>query len=407
MNQPALSLEWLLSPTTPDAFFGQYWEKRPLVLHRGDESYYRTVLTLADMDRILSSHDLKHPTVQLVKNSASVPPPRYTTTVEVKGVPVGGVIELVKLFAEYQQGATITIDQLHRSWTPLARLCAAVEQALSHPTQTNVYLTPPSSQGFSPHYDTHDVFILQTAGSKRWRLYGSPIQLPLPDNPYPYPGPDPGKPSADFVLRAGDLLYIPRGHIHDAVTSDSISLHVTLGIKTYTWADLFMEALGALFQQDARFRHALPIGFALDGTAAAEARAECARLVRGLADGKLPAEPMLDMLAERFIMTRLPLMEGHFTALTGGSPITPQTRVCKRAWLYRLTTRGDTLHLLYHGKSLTLPRSLEATLHFILDRDAFEVASLPGPLNDEGKVGLIRQLIEEGLLRKADGETGA
>ena len=41
---------------------------------------------------------------------------------------------------------------------------------------------------------------------------------------------DAGKPSADFVLHAGDVLYIPRGHVHDALTSDSVSLHVTLGI---------------------------------------------------------------------------------------------------------------------------------------------------------------------------------
>src|SRR6185295_12103641 len=103
----------------------------------------------------------------------------------------------------------------------------------------------PGAQGFSAHYDTHDVFILQAAGSKHWRLYGSSVQLPLASTPYPYPGPDAGKPSADFVLRAGDVLYIPRGHVHDALTSDSISLHVTLGINVYTWADLFMEALNA------------------------------------------------------------------------------------------------------------------------------------------------------------------
>jgi NAD(P)-dependent dehydrogenase (short-subunit alcohol dehydrogenase family) len=42
---------------------------------------------------------------------------------------------------------------------------------LGHPTQVNAYITPPSSRGFSPHYDVHDVFVLQVAGEKHWRIH--------------------------------------------------------------------------------------------------------------------------------------------------------------------------------------------------------------------------------------------
>src|SRR5262249_29249666 len=157
----------------------EYWEKRPFTLFRNDDSYFRKVLSLADMDEILSSHDLTYPSVQMVKNSAPIPPPRYASTREHKGVPMGEVVDPMKLFAEYRQGATIIMDEVHQTWPPLARLCASIERFFSHPTQTNVYLTPPGAQGFSAHYDTHDVFILQTAGSKHWRLYPSPMKLPL------------------------------------------------------------------------------------------------------------------------------------------------------------------------------------------------------------------------------------
>src|SRR4051812_37942188 len=128
MDINKFGLDWLLQSTKLEVFFTDYWEKRPLTLFRGDEGYFRHLLSLEDMDHILSSHDLRHPSLQLVKNSAPVPPPRYTTEVDVKGVPVGGVVDLVKMFAEYQQGATITLDQLHRSWAPLARLCASMER---------------------------------------------------------------------------------------------------------------------------------------------------------------------------------------------------------------------------------------------------------------------------------------
>ena len=79
MNIDQFGLEWLLQPTDLEAFFTDTWEKRPLTLFRGDEAYFRPLLSLEDMDHILSSHDLRYPSVQLVKNSAPVPPPQYTT----------------------------------------------------------------------------------------------------------------------------------------------------------------------------------------------------------------------------------------------------------------------------------------------------------------------------------------
>jgi ribosomal protein L16 Arg81 hydroxylase len=398
MDTSEFGLPWLLSPMDPAQFLADYWEKQPLALLRHDEGYFGSVLTLADMDRILSSNDLRFPAVQLFKNNVQVTPPEYTTEMDTKVGPAASVVDLVKLFAHYQQGATVVIDSLDRSWMPLARLCAGMERAFSHPTQTNVYLTPPSSQGFGAHYDTHDVFILQMAGSKRWRLYRSPVQLPLADNPSPRPGPDPGAPIADFVLRAGDVLYIPRGHVHDAATTDSVSLHVTLGINTYTWADLFMEALNNLCRRDVRFRRGLPLGFAVDGAAAARVRAEGAALSRALADGVLPVEETAEALAERFIRTRLPLFDGHLIELSEARRLTPQTRVRKRAWLYRLMIASDSVHLLYHGKGLKFARSLEGPLHFILENETFEVTSLPGNLNDRDKVTLVQLLIDEGLL---------
>lgn len=35
----------------------------------------------------------------------------------------------------------------------------------------NAYLTPPHSQGFAPHYDDIEAFILQIEGKKRWKIY--------------------------------------------------------------------------------------------------------------------------------------------------------------------------------------------------------------------------------------------
>ena len=57
----------------------------------------------------------------MVKNSAPIPPPQFASPREHKGVPMGEVVDPVKLFAEYRQGATIIMDEVHRTWPPLAR----------------------------------------------------------------------------------------------------------------------------------------------------------------------------------------------------------------------------------------------------------------------------------------------
>jgi len=33
------------------------------------------------------------------------------------------------------------------------------------------YLTPPGTQGFAPHYDDIEAFVLQLEGKKHWSLY--------------------------------------------------------------------------------------------------------------------------------------------------------------------------------------------------------------------------------------------
>ena len=60
---------------------------------------------------------------------------------------------------------------LHRYWPPLTRLVAELELELGHPCQANAYLTPPGSQGFAVHSDSHDVFVFQTAGAKQWEVH--------------------------------------------------------------------------------------------------------------------------------------------------------------------------------------------------------------------------------------------
>ena len=111
--------------------------------------------------------------------------------------------------------------------------------------QANAYYTPRGSQGFAVHHDTHDVLVLQVAGEKRWLLYDPVLELPLKHQRYSSSLGEHGEPTDDLVLRAGDTLYLPRGWLHQAETSATDSLHLTIGIAAHTWLDAAKAALDA------------------------------------------------------------------------------------------------------------------------------------------------------------------
>ena len=133
----------------------------------------------------------------------------------------------------------------------------------------NSYLTPPNSQGFAPHYDDIEAFILQIEGKKRWRLY-----KPRNENEYlarysskNFSQSEIGEPILDTVVNAGDLLYFPRGTIHQGETiDDTHSLHITLSVyQKNSWGDflekLLPNALTAAIETDSEFRKGLPIDY--------------------------------------------------------------------------------------------------------------------------------------------------
>ncbi|KAL3775595.1 hypothetical protein ACHAW5_003498 [Stephanodiscus triporus] len=149
---------------------------------------------------------------------------------------------------------------------------------------SNAYLTPLHSQGFAPHYDDVDVFILQLEGYKRWRVY-APMNkretLPrISSRDYTEKEMEDEELLMDVILGPGDVLYLPRGWIHQAETvsrpssssskikGDRHSLHLTISaMQNWCWADfldlLMPEALESVASSDktTSLREGLPRNF--------------------------------------------------------------------------------------------------------------------------------------------------
>lgn len=261
MPRPIATFAELLAPASPETFFQRNWENEPLHIRRSDSGFYDLLLTNRDVEVAIASGGLRYPSIQLAKGGGFFPAEAFTRTIRSGDDLFAGIPNLNRVRAEYRSGATISLPGFHRAWAPLGALAAAIEEEFDHAVHTNVYITPASAAGFTPHYDTHEVFVLQIAGSKRWRIHPPPIPLPHRSQPFDPQALASSAPLLELQLVPGDLLYLPRGFVHWTTTTDSFSLHVTLGITVYTWVELLTEWAQSS-RAHVQLRRALPPGFA-------------------------------------------------------------------------------------------------------------------------------------------------
>jgi hypothetical protein len=296
--------------------------------------------------------------------------------------------DVPRVLAEWEQGATIVLQALHVNWQPLAVFCRQLEEAVGLPVQANSYYTPRGSQGFAVHHDTHDVLVLQVAGEKRWLLYDPLLELPLKHQRYSRSLGDQGEPTDDLVLRAGDTLYLPRGWLHQAETSDTDSLHLTIGINAYTWLDAAKAALAPL-EEDADLRRVV---------AAEEDEAdELAERLRA----QLAPEEVARRRRRRFLDTRRPIREDGLSQLRALERLDVETPVERRDTVIAdLEEDEDGVALVFEGRELRFPAHARAEVTACFEADEpFRAAELPGDLDDAGRLVLVRRLVREGFLR--------
>ncbi|MCH5599347.1 cupin domain-containing protein [Niabella ginsengisoli] len=247
----------IVNPYTVDDFFNTYHEKDILHIKRNDEHYYESILTPKEISNYLERQDVFYPSIRIVKNGKEIPNTEYT----LKSTPIGhhrkdGIINTDKAFALFNNGATFVVQAGQRYFNNLSHCCLQLSQKFNAPVQANLYITPNKSQGFNPHWDTHDVFVLQISGTKTWHLYGFEKELPTKNQTFV--SKDYNKePVQTIQLSPGDFLYVPRGYVHDAMADDGISSHITIGILSFTWARYFNEIFPQL-EEFKTFREAVP-----------------------------------------------------------------------------------------------------------------------------------------------------
>lgn len=383
------SIEWLLNPVNPETFFKEYWEKQPLVVRRAQHEYFAPLLSLDDVDRVITTLSLTSSNITIKNAEKEVRIADYTTQ--------SGALDVASVYQLFNEGSTIVLAFLDTVVAPLAWLCRGLEGELNFPLQANVYLTPAGGQGAKHHYDTHDVFVLQIVGSKRWTMYGTPVELPLGSQDFDPKVHDRGAPSKEFELEPGDLAYIPRGVVHDARSSEQLSLHITVGVLCYRWADLLLEFVAESTLRDVALRRGLPPGFARNESARCHAQQVFASLVRRLATDS-DCGPLLGRFADQWISACPPLLSGQMDQIELLNKISIGSVVGARSGaVFRIEPGAGSTTVHAFARKLTFPAYVDADLQFALNQSRFSVRDLPGNLDDNGKLTLVRRLVREGL----------
>ncbi len=189
----------LLAGMTPAQFMRRHWQKKPLLV-RGAIAGFKPLLsraelvTLAGLEEVDSRLIKKNKDSWRMKNGPFVPrslPPMSKPgwTLLVQGVD-GHDPQVHQLLQQFR-------------FVPDARL-----------DDLMISLASPGS-GVGPHFDSYDVFLLQASGRRQWRI-GRQKDLTLQTN-VPLKILENFEPEEEFVLEAGDMLYLPPRYAHDGI----------------------------------------------------------------------------------------------------------------------------------------------------------------------------------------------
>ena len=384
------ALSWLVAPVPVQTFRDEYLEKKWLVAGEPDPTRFLGLLSIEDLDRVLGQFGLRTPDIKLVRQEDDVPSSNYVYR--------DNLVDPMRVGRLFAEGATVIFGGLQDRHEPVRRLCTAVAQQTTLRTQANIYLTPPHSQGFDIHWDTHDVFVIQIEGTKHWRIYDGGPEHPLGGEKF-----DPEKHQAgpmidEFTLRAGQVLYIPRGVMHAAAATDDVSLHITLGMMAYTWSELLADSLTELAARSPAWRENVPFGFGSDAGAADAIRQELRARLETFADDIDVAE-ILDGRRQNVEEAHRPRVGDHLRQALAARELTDHQRVGRRPGLAsRMERTGDRIVVRSGAREVTFPASAERTLRKVLDGTSVPVSAIEDDLDASSRLTVISALIREGIV---------
>lgn len=394
------SLANLLRPLDRDAFLADLYG-RTYCHVPGQAEKFRALFTWDALNRILERPRLEHTRCRLVRDAGLIDPTRLRTATLNRR---GDRVERLKpetLMAHLRDGATLIVDSVHELCPPLSELVISLGRVLHEPVEINAYVSCGRAPGYGPHFDNHDVFVIQIAGRKRWRIYPTTAGPDPESNGHDHVRGDTA-PVFDQTIQAGDLLYIPHGTTHEVTGLSEPSLHLTIGVTKKTGLDLLAWVVEQL-RETAPFNTDLP-RFANIETRTAHAAS------------------LLDHLTAFW---RGDILDRYFADQDGNAPLHPrfalpwvgpplalprdghrQLRYAGTTWQSGASTEADTrsVSCRFGGKSIDLPARILDMVRPLLDGGTATLEDLCQAAADKGTaerqtLSAINDLLEKGVLQ--------
>ncbi|TMP89013.1 hypothetical protein CWC05_01265 [Pseudoalteromonas ruthenica] len=384
-------LEDLIAPLTKEEFYSKYFEQRPFLIKRNLPEYYSLYLKIQQVEEILTTRKLQKSDLRIVKQGLLKPVGEYLNS--------NDTVDTNKALDAFQNGSTLIFEHLDLQHKPIGQMLYCLEAETMLGLRSNVYLTPKNSSGFSTHWDSHDVFILQIEGEKLWNIYDAPIELPNTDQTKhqrkTLQQVSPNK-IQEITLQPGDIFYMPRGFVHEPATNTTASLHVTIGIRQHTVEHMLTKSLEDICCNNAELRKVLQLEQELDQ-----------QHIKSILIDEINSydfNKSKQSLFRRYIKSRVP-KRGVELFRTSAEDITLSTRLrIVQPSVYQLFTRRNDIQLCFDGKSIRLPTVLKKTLEQVFQIQSFVPEELES-LDDNSKLVLVRKLYSEGFLEIERGTT--
>lgn len=363
-----------------ERFRSEDWGRTPALRRNPGTESFDDLLSLDAVDHLVATTSLRLPAFRLVRDGRPVDPKTYTKRVRLGSRTLDDVADVGRVHDLFAEGATIVLQGLQRSWSPLATFCRQLELALDHPVQANAYVTPADAQGLARHHDTHDVLLLQVHGSKHWEVHGL----------------DGAGVVLDTELDPGDTLYVPTGAAHAARSMKTASIHLTLGVLNTTWAQV-VERLVARAVDELGLGASLSASYASDEGFAEEARARLGAVAQWLAT--VDPDELRDETHRRFRASRAPVLSGQLAQILDLDRIDDRTPLRRRPGsVAEVVVDADGLRLVLGDRTLRLPLAVEPVLRRVVGLDELRAGDLEGDLDAASRLVLCRRLVREGLL---------
>jgi hypothetical protein len=211
------NLQELVAPLTEDEFVVRMRARKITFQPSSGVHRFRGLLDWDALHALITNVKIPPNNLRVYMRMQQIPPIFYSQNDKVNPA------MLARLF---EQGASLVVGHLPPHLPALETICQAIKLRVGETIWPGAIVSTGTGLAIELHYDSYDLIILQVEGTKRWRIYGSPVCNPVRGMLKPQP--PSGEPIFNEILQPGDFLFVPAGYWHQCETGPGRSLHLSI-----------------------------------------------------------------------------------------------------------------------------------------------------------------------------------